>query len=108
MTKDHDIGFSRYWLPGKAHIDYWNDRDVFGHFIDDVVSPPVNRHPAPRPGDRPLRSVSTLLPYLLSFVMHLGAVFALYKGIVALDEDQEFRAGTLTGCRWPSRYDFEA
>lgn len=95
VTKDHDIGFSRYWLPGKAHIDYWNDRDVFGHFIDDVVSPPVNRHPAPRPGDRPLRSVSTLLPYLLSFVMHLGAVFALYKGIVALDEDQEFRAGTL-------------
>jgi hypothetical protein len=36
-TKKHDFGFSRYWLPGKAHNDYWRDAEVFGHFIDDVV-----------------------------------------------------------------------
>ena len=38
-TADHDFGFSRYLLPGKAHTDYWGDPEVFGHFIDDVVIP---------------------------------------------------------------------
>ena len=35
----HDIGFARYPLPGKAHNDYWNDAEVFGHFIQTVVKP---------------------------------------------------------------------
>jgi len=29
--------FSRYPLPGKAHVDYWADKDVFGHFFETVV-----------------------------------------------------------------------
>jgi len=29
--------FSRYLLPGKAHVDYWNDTDVFDHFLNEVV-----------------------------------------------------------------------
>jgi hypothetical protein len=33
----HDFGFSRYYFPGKAHNDYWNDCDTFGHFIQTVV-----------------------------------------------------------------------
>jgi hypothetical protein len=33
----HDFGFSRYYFPGKAHNDYWNDSDTFGHFIQTVV-----------------------------------------------------------------------
>jgi hypothetical protein len=32
----NDIGFWRYPLPGKAHIDYWKDEEVFGHFIGGV------------------------------------------------------------------------
>ena len=28
-----DYNFSRYFLPGKAHTDYWQDKEVFGHFI---------------------------------------------------------------------------
>ncbi len=32
--------FSRYPLPGKAHTDYWNDDDVFGHFLTEVVRMP--------------------------------------------------------------------
>ena len=39
-----DFGFARYFLPGKAHVDYWNDPLVFGHFIYDVLglSPAVD------------------------------------------------------------------
>lgn len=33
----HDFGFTRYYFPGKAHNDYWDDSQVFGHFIQTVV-----------------------------------------------------------------------
>jgi hypothetical protein len=33
----HDFGFTRYYFPGKAHNDYWDDNQVFGHFIQTVV-----------------------------------------------------------------------
>jgi hypothetical protein len=35
--KGHDNGFARYPFPGKAHVDYWGDKDVFGHFIQTVI-----------------------------------------------------------------------
>lgn len=40
--------FSRYPLPGKAHVEYWADADVFGHFFDNVVQlgKPAGRVPA--------------------------------------------------------------
>jgi hypothetical protein len=39
-----DFGYSRYYLPGKAHVDYWQDNYIFGHFISKVVDP----HPGPQ------------------------------------------------------------
>ncbi|WP_321797930.1 MFS transporter [Caballeronia sp. J97] len=77
----HDIGFSRYWLPGKAHTDYWTDGDVFGHFIENVV---LDRNTAKAPQNRRFRGiVSTAIPYLLSFALHLLAVFFIYKAVTA-------------------------
>lgn len=35
----HDIGYARYVLPGAAHNQYWNDSEVFEHFVRDVVKP---------------------------------------------------------------------
>src|SRR5262249_2962648 len=32
--------FSRYLVPGKAHMDYWADNDVFDHFLTNVVGLP--------------------------------------------------------------------
>ncbi|SPB13879.1 hypothetical protein NOV72_01144 [Caballeronia novacaledonica] len=78
---EHDIGFSRYWLPGKAHTDYWTDGDVFGHFIENVV---LDRNTAKVPQNRRFRGiVSTAIPYLLSFALHLLAVFFIYKAVTA-------------------------
>jgi uncharacterized protein involved in cysteine biosynthesis len=77
----HDIGFSRYWLPGKAHTDYWTDGDVFGHFIENVV---LDKDTAKAPQNRRFRGiVSTAIPYLLSFSLHLLAVFFIYKAVTA-------------------------
>ncbi len=76
-TEHNDHGFSRYYFPGKAHIDYWNDKEVFGHFIDTVVQPKE----APKlPADRPTaKLVCAVLPFALTFVLHLAAVFVLLK-----------------------------
>jgi hypothetical protein len=81
----HDFGFSRYPLPGKAHNDYWKDADVFGHFIDDVVSPAKEPSEPPKPPqNKPWpRTVSLALPYVIVFALHVGAVYALFKGISA-------------------------
>ncbi|HEX2545023.1 MAG TPA: MFS transporter [Ramlibacter sp.] len=86
----HDIGFTRYPLPGKAHVDYWKDADVFGHFIDNVVLRPatVTRASAGEAADpkRPAdsawaRTVSYGLPYLLVAILHLLAMYLLFKGV---------------------------
>jgi len=78
---EHDYGFSRQWLPGNAHNDYWNDPEVFGHFIDDVVLPiPVGKSIVPGSSwlvDR----VSVAIPYVASLLLHVAAVSLLYKGV---------------------------
>ena len=86
VTEDHDFGFSRYWLPGKAHNDYWHDPQVFGHFIDDVVLP-TGKAKAPE-SSMLVDKVSLLIPYVLTFLLHLAAVFVLYKA-VTLEPDKQ-------------------
>ena len=76
----NDFGFSRYPLPGKAHNDYWKDAEVFGHFIDDVVSPSKDPPKPPASKTWP-RTISLGLPYVIVYVIHLAAIFALFKGI---------------------------
>ncbi|MBJ7310359.1 MFS transporter [Rugamonas sp. CCM 8940] len=75
-----DFGFSRYWLPGKAHNDYWTDNAVFDHFIRSVVrGEEVSKKPQ---GSKLVGAVSTSLPYLLSAALHLAAVFLLFKALL--------------------------
>lgn len=82
VTRKHDFGFSRYWLPGKAHTGYWQDPEVFGHFIDDVVMP--SPQPPLVPKSRWMRGfVSTATSYLLAAMLHLGAVFVLFNAVTA-------------------------
>ena len=96
----HDIEFARYPLPGKAHVDYWADEKVFGHFIDTVVDPPAHAE-APKDaaaaadGKRKPRAarrrpgvprtnpwwefLSVTAPYALVLALMFVAVFMLYK-----------------------------
>lgn len=86
----HDMGFTRYPLPGKAHVDYWQDDKVFGHFIDKVVlRDPAATIPTPAAGpdpDRPPDKVSAricsyALPYVIVVLLHLAAMYLLFKGV---------------------------
>ena len=77
-----DFGFARYLLPGKAHNDYWDDPDVFEHFVQDVVK--NNPAAAKRPKDRTLVSfLSIAAPYALSFLLLIVATFVLYRAVSA-------------------------
>lgn len=82
FEEDHDIGFARYLLPGKAHNDYWDDADVFEHFIQDVVknNPAAAQRPKHRFGGR---YVSPVAPYVLSFLLLFAATFILYRAVTA-------------------------
>jgi len=99
FSKDDDYGFSRYWLPGRAHVEYWNDSAVFDHFIDHVVLPGRRSQPAlqtrpnpkspasgkaPRPPNKPgVAFISTAIPYLICYVLQAVAVFLLFKAVLA-------------------------
>jgi len=103
FSATHDYGFVRYPFPGKAHVDYWNDPEVFGHFIETVV-----KEPLPRPADRtgvaarqpprtlPLKKVlSYLVPYLLVTALIVTGVYFLYRAVDgALKPDEAMGLGT--------------
>ena len=81
-----EISFSRSFLPGKAHGDYWQDDQVFGHFIDTVIfegTLPTGRQPTKRPGTSPLASiVSYMLPYAVVALLLFLATYLLYRPIL--------------------------
>lgn len=95
FPEEHDIGFTRYVLPGKAHVDYWQDKDVFDHFTDHVVLPerdaqgkPLPVAPEAKPTAPPRTKVhawllSYSIPYLVVAALHLAAVFVLFRGLDA-------------------------
>lgn len=87
---DHDHGFTRYPFPGKAHVDYWTDEAVFGHFITTVVKekpggsvePQIANFTTP-PGDRTFQKwLSYILPYVGVAALLFVAVFVLFKAVV--------------------------
>jgi hypothetical protein len=75
----HDIGFARYLLPGEAHNEYWNDSDVFEHFINAVVR--TGTVPVVPKSKPVVEWLSPLLPYLLSILLLILGVFIAYRAI---------------------------
>jgi hypothetical protein len=106
--KGDDYGFSRYYFPGKAHNDYWEDPDVFGNFLKTVVDPEDRvlalpddpdrrkehehrreRYATERPASNGFaRFLSWTLPYVLASALLLLACYLLYAPVrQALDPD---------------------
>lgn len=82
-----DYSFRRYPVPGKAHVDYWTDPEVFSHLIQTVVAPkPLTDEEAKIHAKGPpprwwVPLVSYGVGYLLPLiVLHLG-VYILCKAI---------------------------
>jgi hypothetical protein len=99
---EHNYKFGRYFFPGKAHNDYWNDKEVFDHFIINVVQErPLKAGsagnnggagkqphclPAPEKVDPPkdklwVKFFCNVVPYTLVFGLILLAVYFLYKAV---------------------------
>lgn len=83
-----DYAFSRYYLPGKAHVDYWNDAAVFNHFIRRVVAPEVATPGGPRvkkpkpPENYPTAQfVSYVAGYVFAAAIATFAVYVIYKAV---------------------------
>src|SRR5262249_54513942 len=86
FPKAHDVIFSRYPFPGKAHNDYWEDAEVFGHFINEVME---KKQPAAKPVPEPIgwaAAVSWVLPYVLCFVLIAAGTYLLYTALTAMLE----------------------
>ena len=77
LGEEHDIGFSRYPLPGVAHNGYWEDAAVFSHFIGSVVCPKPDVE-APQ-SKLIARAVSYIGAYLIPFACLLVGVYLLYQ-----------------------------
>ncbi|MCC3158376.1 hypothetical protein LJ737_14095 [Hymenobacter sp. 15J16-1T3B] len=84
----HDHGFARYQFPGKAHVDYWEDEHVFGHFIRTVVNrneSPERRHDVyTKPPGSKLKAqlISYTLPYVGVLGMLFGAAYVVFKALL--------------------------
>ena len=92
FTENDDYYFTRYPVPGKAHTDYWNDPDVFQHFIMTVVAPPQTPGDPPPParrealknGPRSLgwaKFTSYVVAYLIPLAAAFAGVWCLTKGV---------------------------
>jgi len=82
-------GFSRSILPGKAHVDYWNDCELFSHFIKNVVRPSTEcTRPAPEQRTRWWAvAISYIVPHVLLAALVALATFFLYRPVaVALTD----------------------
>ena len=82
-----EFPFSRSFVPGKAHTDYWSDDAVFGHFFQTVVGLPRTEAvatPADPVPNRPLAQfTSYVLPQVVIAALHMAATFVLYRAIYA-------------------------
>jgi hypothetical protein len=88
-AKGHDNGFTRYPFPGKAHVDYWADEAVFGHFIETVVKeqPPISTAMPSTDFRNPPRSLwymqalSYIVPYAGVAALLLVAAYVLVRAV---------------------------
>lgn len=115
FPESHDHGFGRYWFPGQAHNDYWEDSEVFSHFIETVVkAPPLKTtektdmcSPAPPrrsrkdqksapPGNKPVQQAfCNSFPYLLVVGLIFLGIYFVHKAVNEYADVEESTGGIL-------------
>jgi hypothetical protein len=80
-----ETAFGRSYLPGKAHVDYWQDNELFAHFIETMVRPSQpSPHPAParEPGSKwSAVIVSYAVPHLIIAALLCAGTYFLYRPV---------------------------
>jgi len=84
FREQDDFGFTRYPFPGKAHNDYWQDDEVFGHFIQEVVIDKGEKSAQKPANFRWTAFASNVFPYLLIFALLAVGTYVLYQTCEAL------------------------
>src|SRR6266436_1840459 len=84
FCEQDDFGFTRYPFPGKAHNDYWQDDEVFGHFIQEVVIDKGEKSAQKPANFRWTAFASNVFPYLLIFALLAVGTYVLYQTCEAL------------------------
>jgi hypothetical protein len=98
---EQDVAFSRYILPGKAHVDYWGDRELFAHVIENLLRLPPPGKAASKgavakaelPRSRWFAGLTaSVFPYALVSALMFLAVYFLYTPVAsALGAEQSSR-----------------
>ncbi len=90
----HDIGFARYYLPGKAHNDYWTDPAVFDHFIESVLK--KNKTPPKNPANKKwVWPVAYLASYALPLLLLIAAVFFVIRSVTSFRAEAQLEVVTV-------------
>ena len=83
--KIEENGFSRYFLPGKAHVDYWTDSELFSHYLARINYTSSGDTQSSEKIQPTLKDKwngvwgSQIIPFLLSFLLFFLATGALYR-----------------------------
>jgi hypothetical protein len=93
---EHDIGFSRYPLPGAAHVAYWTDPGVFGHFIATVVNkedvdtdPRAKKYQTPPGSIWWKQAISYVLPYVAVTALLAVAAYFLFRTVLGVIDPED-------------------
>lgn len=111
-TATADYGFSRYPWPGEAHVQYWDDDEVFEHFFFNVMLAdtdaklekrtifgvsPVSTPLAPPRSKLSARLLALIVPYALVFIILLLGVSLLVTAVNdAVAKPMSFGAASTT------------
>jgi pimeloyl-ACP methyl ester carboxylesterase len=87
--------FRRYLVPGKAHIDYWRDQNVFDEWLGSTV---LGSGPTEAPADRrAARIVAPILPFAVSAGFALVAAHFFVTGLNQIYESGDLGMAPMTG-----------
>jgi len=85
FPEKQEKGFTRYPFPGKAHNDYWGDKELFDHFLSEGMKLQRDNGfvvPVPVPKTKGLLwLVSWVLPYLLIAALLILGTYLVYDNV---------------------------
>ena len=82
----YDKGFTRYLIPGLAHIKYWQDNAIYEHIIDEAMGLGTTRWRSTAVRSRwwwPFHRVLDGLVYILSRIATLGALLFFLTNLLS-------------------------
>lgn len=77
--EEHDHGFRRSAISGKAHLDYFSDHKLFSCIVRDSIQ---GIGPSKNPGSNGWGYIGRVLPFLVVALISLIAVFCFHRGLL--------------------------